>query len=278
MHPVLFKLGPLTLHMYGLMIALGFITAAFFIQRIAQQELKIQANLLSELSIWAFLWGLIGTRILHIIMFPATYSLSDPIGWVALWRGGLVFQGAIPFSFGYAAWTLHRHKIPFWKMADIAIPFVALAQAFGRVGCFMNGCCFGRRADELFCALRFPQGSPVFLSHLLKYPELQPSDAWSFPVHPTQLYSVLGLVGICLLLLALRKGFPSQTGLVMPGYLMLYGIFRFVIEMFRDDGNPTALGAGVFSNQQIFCMAMGIAGLAILIWRLRVNRMKEAAE
>ncbi len=262
---VLFQIGPLKLHSYGLMIALGFLLAMFLVQRDVKKA-GWDPRVIGDIAFWAFLSGLLGTRLLHIIMFPHFYSWTDPIGWIALWRGGLVFQGAIPAAFLYTYIALRRKGVPFLPMADIVMPYMALAQAFGRVGCFLNGCCFGRRADELFWGVCFPQGSPPYMSHVAKYAEFSAlHEKCSYPVHPTQLYSVLGLLSICGVLLLIRKHFQPKAGSIVAGYFILYGIMRFIVEMFRDDGNPTSLGFDVLSNQQMFCILMVVLGGAGLL-------------
>ena len=128
MHPILFNLFGLPLHMYGLCIALGFLLIVYLMQR-DFGKLGIRADDISELSFGVLLWGAVGTRLLHIIMFPQEYSLSDPLGWIAVWRGGLVFQGALFTAIPYAWWGLRKRGIPFWLAADHALPYVPIAQA-----------------------------------------------------------------------------------------------------------------------------------------------------
>lgn len=266
MFPVLLDLGPIKLHTYGLMIAIGFLTAVWFMSRDAE-KVGVKASDFSEMAFWGLLIGILGTRLAHIIMFPENYSWSNPIGWVALWNGGLVFQGAIPVVLIYAVLVLKWYKIPFWKIPDIVFPFIPIAQAFGRFGCVAYGCCYGIRAENLPWGMRFPEGSPAFFAHKHLYPEF-PGTGWSYPVHPTQLYSVIGLFIISGFLLLARKHINKQ-GITMPLYFVFYGIMRFIVEFFRGDGNPTNLGFGVLSDQQVFCIGMVIFGLGLLafIWQ-----------
>lgn len=257
MFPTLLELGPIKLHTYGLMIAVGFLCALTLTQRDVKRA-GLDSQAISEMGFVALFLGVLGTRILHIILFPDNYSWRDPIGWIAIWNGGLVFQGAIPITFAYAYIATRRRGMPFWLVVDCAIPYLALAQALGRMGCFFNGCCFGKTCD-LPWAIRFPMGSPPAYA----YPG---SGGWSEPVHPTQLYSVAGLVFICLLLLFLRKQWNPFVGFTMPAYLILYGIMRFTVEMFRGDGNPTGLGGGYFTDQQLFSVLSVIVGLVIFLF------------
>lgn len=265
MFPTILQIGPIKLHSYGTMIALGFLAALFLTQRDVKRA-NLDPRIVNEDAFIAFFIGLAGTRILHILMYPSFYSWRDPLSYIAIWNGGLVFQGAIPAAFVYAYYATKRRGVSFWQMGDIALPYVALAQAFGRVGCFLNGCCFGCRADHLPWAVRFPAGSPAYDAHAHRYSEFSVrTEHWSYLVHPTQIYSVLGLLAICGLLILLRSKWKPFTGFVMPLYFIFYGVFRFIIEFYRDDGNPTKLGLGYLSDQQVFCLIMIVTGVALFI-------------
>jgi phosphatidylglycerol---prolipoprotein diacylglyceryl transferase len=274
MLPTLLRIGPVTLHSYGLMIALGFLAALYGVQRDAQKR-GIDPQAIQTMAFWALLAGIAGTRLLHIIMFPGGYSWTDPIGWIAIWRGGLVFQGALPLSIAYVYFGCRHYKVPFWVAVDCAIPYLPLAHAFGRVGCFMNGCCYGARTS-LPWGIRFPRvpwnfaepatGSPVYIDHCQRFSGLSMThDHWSYPVHPTQIYGIIGLLALCGILLYWRNKRPLFDGFTMPLYFMLYAVGRFFVEFLRGDHNPTVFGA--ISQQQLFCfvyLAIGVALFLIL--------------
>jgi phosphatidylglycerol---prolipoprotein diacylglyceryl transferase len=200
----LLKIGPVSIHSYGLMIAIGFLLAMFLAQRDGK-KIGIDPNAVSNIAFFGLALGILGTRLLHIVMFPQGYSLSDPIGWIAIWRGGLVFQGALPGGVLAVVFGCRFYKIPAWKAIDLGIPYLPLAHAFGRIGCLMNGCCYGRRTD-LPWGIRFPRvpwdlsqpatGSPAYLDHCNRFSGLSMAhDHWSYPVHPTQ--STSGTGGPC---------------------------------------------------------------------------------
>ena len=156
--------------------------------------------------------------------------------------------------------------MPFWSTIDLAVPYVPLAHAFGRVGCFLNGCCYGKRCDAPW-AVRFPQGSPVFTEHAYRYQDISVrTDAWSYPVHPTQFYSVAGLLLIFALLWFLRKKWYPFGGFTLALYLACYGVMRFIVEFYRGDNNPSHLGFGVFSDQQMFALAMLAVGAGLFVY------------
>ncbi len=271
MHPTILEIGPVTLHSYGLMIALGFLAAIFMVQRDVK-KMGLDPKFVSEMGFMALVLGIAGTRILYIVMYPQEFSWSRPWEWFAVWQGGLVFQGAIPVTFAYAYFGMKRRKIPFWSVVDSAIPSLALAQGFGRIGCFLNGCCYGAVSETLPWAVRFPPGRPVFQSQMGLAPM---PDGWSHPVHPTQLYSALLLFSICIVLLLLRAKWHPFAGFTMPVYLVLYGIKRFTVELFRDDNNPTALGLGFLSNQQVFAIIMLLLGIWLFFFLRSLNKPAE---
>ena len=109
MIPVLLELGPLKIHSYGLMIAIGFLTSLFFIQRDAK-KVGIDPLIFSNMAYIALPLGIVGTRLAHIIMFPQNYSWNDPLGWVAVWEGGLVFQGGPPVGLIFIYYYLKKKK------------------------------------------------------------------------------------------------------------------------------------------------------------------------
>jgi phosphatidylglycerol:prolipoprotein diacylglycerol transferase len=241
----------------------------FFVQKDVRKA-GIDANIIADLAFWVLLIGLAGSRFLHIVMFSDEYSWSDPIGWIAVWRGGLVFQGGPPPAILFAYWYLRRKKISFWTTIDVAFPYLALGHAFGRIGCFLNGCCYGL-PTTLPWGVRFPRvpfdvtkeatGSPAFLDHVNRFSKLSMNDQWSLPIHPTQLYEFFALIGICLLLLALRKYWHPFVGFTMPVYFILYGLWRFFNESLRGDHNPTRILS--FTDQQVFSLIFAVLSVIL---------------
>lgn len=259
MHPILLQLYGLKLHMYGLSIAIGFLIILNLMQRRGVRH-GIKPDDIAELSFGVLFWGVLGTRLLHIIMFSEDYSWSNPLGWIAIWNGGLVFQGAIPAAIIYLVYGLRKRKLPFWGMMDLAAPYVPIAQAFGRMGCFFNGCCYGVPTDMPW-GLSFPPASPP----AGQYPDAAGSG-WSLHIHPTQLYSVILLLSISAIMLYSRERWHPVSGYLLPLYFILYGIKRFIVECFRGDGNPTNLGFGLLSNQQVFCIFSILLGAALFLY------------
>jgi len=276
MIPVLLEIGPLTIHSYGLMIAIGFLTSLFFIQRDAKKA-GIDPVIFSNMAYIALPLGIAGTRIAHIIMFPEHYSWSDPIGWFAVNRGGLVFQGGPPVGMIFIYYYLKKHRISFWKAADIIMPYLALGHAFGRIGCLLAGCCFGKVTDVSW-AITFPKqlndkdqiiGSDAFQAHLVDFSDITIASTHSHPIHPTQLYAFFGLMLLCGTLLLLRKHWHPFVGFTFPMYFIIYGIHRTIVEHFRGDGNPVHMFN--LTDQQIFALLFSVLGVVLFFILRKLN-------
>lgn len=271
MFPTLIELGPVPIHAYGFMMATAFVTGMYLLRRQASKE-GISPDVIGDGAFWALIIGLIGSRVLHIIMFPDHYSWKDPKGWIAIWQGGLVFQGALPVGIAFIFYWAKRHKLGFLFLLDFAVPVVALGHGIGRLGCFLNGCCYGG-PTESFLGVRFPRipsdetlsatGSPAFVDHMRRGLIEHGAHA-SLPIHPTQLYAFAGLVTISVILIFLRKHWRPFDGSIVAAYFMLYGVFRFALEFIRADHNPTHLGT--FTDQQIISLALFLFGASLLFF------------
>lgn len=214
MFPVLAEFGPFHLYSYGLSIAAGVALAFFLMQKAALQEGFPTADQACDCIFMSVATGFIGARIFYVLQHLEEFR-QNPLEVFAIWQGGLIFYGGLAAGF-FSLWVYaFKHKLSFCKMMDFILPYGAMVHAFGRLGCFLNGCCFGRACD-LPWAIRFP--------------------GMAHPVHPTQLYEALYNFGVFFFLRALYKRRP-KTGFVTAGYLLLYGTGRFIVEFFRS-GNP----------------------------------------
>ncbi len=283
MYPILFEIGPLKINSYGLMIAVGFLTGLYFIQRDAVKR-GMPPKVFADMAFIVLPLGIAGTRIAHIVMFPEYYSWDDPIGWIAIWRGGLVFQGGPPVALAFVYYWFKKHNIPFWKGCDVMFPYLPMGHGFGRVGCFLKGCCYGLPTDVPWAipARRDPwdlsepvTGSPAFIEHLSRFSDVTAQSHWSHPIHPTQLYSFAGLLIICGILLALRRYWNPFAGFTVPAYLVLYSAFRFIVEFYRGDHNPVHLFG--LSDQQVFSVFFVLLGVGVFIF-LQIRARKAASQ
>jgi len=197
------------------MVALGFGLAAFLIYRRAS-SLGFDKGLIMDLVILILLAGLAGARALYVLL-NLSYYTANPIEIFDLSNGGLVWYGGFLAGIAGAIWYIRRNELDFWVVSDLLIPYVALAQAFGRIGCYLNGCCYGVTA-----APSYPFGV-VFPGSMT-------------PRHPTEIYSSLLLILIFVILRSWQD-LPHFKGGIFLGYCALYSLKRFCVEFLRGD-NP----------------------------------------
>lgn len=242
MFPVLFDLGPVSVHSYGLMIAIGCWAAIMAARKLAPSA-GINAEDFTDLGIVAILGGLAGSYINYIISYDWSRFAANPAGILRFWEGGLVFLGGLIGGIIFAVVFAHRKKMPLWEVADIAAISVPLAYGFGRIGCFLAGCCSGVPTD-------LPWGI-TFPNHYVA-------------VHPTQLYSsALGFALAAFAYLFRKK--RTFAGQSFVFYLALYSIGRGLIEILRK--NPHVLGTPLSVAQ--FTGLIVLAAAAVLYHVLR---------
>lgn len=182
------------------------------------------------------------------------------------WAGGLTYYGGFICAVAAAWFAARRWKWPFLKLTDLTAPMIALGLAFGRLGCFLAGCCFGKRTDMPW-GIRFPQYSDAYRHHR----ELFPGDlslqhdllgAWaSLPVHPTQLYELVGALAIFAFLWFYRRKRIAYDGQAIAFLLIAYGILRFIIEIFRDDDR----GGFILSTSQWISIPLIMIGVILIV-------------
>ena len=234
MNPILFKLPVIgiPIYAYGAMLATGFLTALLFAQWRAKKE-GVGADLITDIGLIAVIGGIVGARALFVFQNWGEFK-ERLFSVFAVWEGGLVFYGGFIVATIAIVFFLRYKKQNVLKTADLLAPAIPLAGAFTRIGCFLNGCCWGAPGDVPW-AVRFPPGSPAFKQHVAR--NLIPDDATcSLPVHPTQLYSSLDFLVIFVLLLVVTK-YRKVYGQPFFALLFFYSIGRFTIEFFRGD-NP----------------------------------------
>ena len=216
--PIAFNLGPLTVHWFGIFIALAFAAGMWTAARRAPLA-EISGEQISDLIIpWLLLGGILGARALFVTTYWREEFVDKPFSEIfMIQRGGLVFYGGLIGASLAVIIFARIKKLSVWKLADILAPSIALGSMFGRIGCLMNGCCHGRACD-LPWAIRFP-GSHSTQGAL---------------VHPTQIYdSLLNLALFIGLALLFRK--RKFDGQVFAVFLLCYSVMRSIVELFRGD-------------------------------------------
>jgi phosphatidylglycerol:prolipoprotein diacylglycerol transferase len=262
MRPVLFRLGDLIFHSYPTMLAIAFLVGTLLSVRTAERRNPPLA-ITPFVGIVALVGALAGARIFFILQYES---------WRELWRimyllgPGLVYYGGL-FGGLATVWVYLRfNKVPVLPALDIMAPHLALGQAITRVGCFLNGCCYGVPTSGTFAVAYGPYS--LAFEEQVRQGLLAPHEAHSLPVHPTQLYMAGGLLVIfALLRWLLSEQHPAGT--TGAGYLVLYGALRFTVEIFRGDSARSLAGMTVSQALSVVLVVCGVAWVGAQICRQR---------
>jgi phosphatidylglycerol:prolipoprotein diacylglycerol transferase len=240
MYPEICKIGPLTIYSYGLILVLAFGVSSL----LAVQEAKrrgFEGEVIFNFVFAVFIAGILGARLFYVIE-NLNYYLKNPLEIIFLQRGGLSWFGGFILGAAYGVLYLKMRNLSVYKTLDLISPFLALGQAIGRIGCFANGCCFGKASS-------FGIYFPVYRETLI----------------PTQIYSSLALL-LIFVFLRLKQERPHRGGEVIFTYVFLYSLKRFFIEFWRSD-NPI-----VFSGLTLFQL---ISIVFFLISLIKLIMLKE---
>jgi phosphatidylglycerol:prolipoprotein diacylglycerol transferase len=248
--PVIFALGPLQVRWYGLMYVLGFAASYFLVRKqiLDRQDTKLGEHF-ENLNVVLILSVILGGRLGYVLFYNLAYYLDHPLQIAATWQGGMSFHGAC-LALIISGWFFCRSKnLSFWKTADMYVVTIPIGLGLGRIGNFINSELYGRTTD-LPWGIIFPGAGPM-------------------PRHPSQLYEAL-LEGVVLfLLLWLLKGRTSKKSQTWPHGTMLalflggYGMFRFIIEFFREPDPQIGFLMGTFTMGQLLSSLMMIGGFAL---------------
>lgn len=246
MHPVLFSfpLGrrEVAVHSYGVLIALGLALGIAVAHREGRRR-GLDGGRVLDLAFWLTVSGLCGSRLAYGLVnardfFHACVDGGGP-WWhdctrvLQVWEGGLVFYGGVAVAAPVAYFFAKREGWSFGDVGDLFAPALAIGHAFGRLGCFAAGCCFGKETASRL-GVMFPRGSVAF--DVLEAAGAIPSGSGETPpLHPTQLYEAAGELAIFAALCALRPGLRRRPGRLLLVYLGLYAVLRFVVEIYRGD-------------------------------------------
>jgi phosphatidylglycerol:prolipoprotein diacylglycerol transferase len=262
MHPILFHIGNFPIRAYGTLIVIGFLIALWRAMRLCTVRMateprdsprRISPDTVFDVGIIGLFVGLIGARILFVLLDWGDYA-HNPLSAFRLWEGGLSLHGGMLFGILFLIFYCRRKRVPLLPLADIAAPSWAIAYAFGRIGCLLNGCCYGA-ACSLPWAVRFPDEQHPGL--------LTP------PSHPTQLYGTLFNLVFFFWLIAWEKR-PRRDGELFFGYIAMYGFYRFLVEMFRAGATSTYLVPSLhLTDTHIVSIVMVIIGIAGVAWLRR---------
>lgn len=233
------------------MMATAFLVGLWTANRRARL-VNVSSDVITDVTMWLLVGSIIGARIVYVTTYWKDEFAGGPFYEVFMVQhGGLVYYGGLigasVAGIGYMLWK----QLPVWKIADIVAPSIALGSVFGRIGCLLNGCCYGRTCD-LPWAIRFPSGH----------------ETHGLPVHPTEIYDALLnlLLYLGLAWLFRRRKFDGQ---VFALYLIGYAICRSIVESFRGDYPVDHIHAGLFTPAQLLSVPILIAGIVAWFWLSR---------
>lgn len=249
--PIAFSLGPLVVRWYGLAYVLGFALAAFVIYRFAKRwRLGMTEDDLLTLMVCAIIGVVLGARAGYVLFYGDGYYFAHPLEIFAFNQGGMSFHGGLAGLLAGGAVAARLTEIPFLTLADLGAIAAPLGLFFGRCANFVNGELWGAPTD-------WPIGV-VF-----------GGAAGMMPRHPSQLYEAVleGLVIFCVLFALSRKMPPRPRGTFVGAFLLLYGVFRFLIEFVREpDAQLGYLWGGWLTMGQVLSAPLVIAGVAMLVY------------
>jgi phosphatidylglycerol:prolipoprotein diacylglycerol transferase len=263
MFPKILDIGPITVHSYGLLLALAFIAGIWLASSLARKE-GLNPDSIWNMGLIIIFSALVGAKILLFLSDFSYYSQNPrEIFSLSTLRSTGVYYGGLLLALAASAWYLRRADLPAWKVADLCAPGISLGQAIGRLGCLSAGCCYGK-----------PTSLPWGITFTNRYAFDNVGVPLNVPLHPTQLYESIGtlLLFAYLLWRLTRRHF---TGQIILEYLVLYASLRFVIEFFRDDDRGFVLH-GLLSTSQFIGLLTVIGSIFLFVYlRRRSARSSE---
>ncbi len=249
MYPILFRLGSLNIYSYGFFVILGFSFGAILaIHKARRSDIRISFDKIVDLFFYSVLSAIIGSRILFVLINFDFYR-ERPLHIFHFWEGGMVFFGGFILAVVVAIGYMRFYHLPIFKLADLVSPSIALGLFFGRIGCFLAGCCYGKETS-LPWGVTFT--NPNSLARL------------NVSLHPTQLYEAIGALAIFIFLNWVEKG-KRFDGWIFFLFILLYSSIRFFIEIFRGDPRGFIF-ADVISTSQGIGILLAILAIFMLFY------------
>lgn len=259
MHPILFRLGHLVIRSYGLFLVVAFLVGIWLALKRAKKS-SIETESIIDLAIVILISSIVGSRFFYVIFHLEEFrgkfwDIVNPIHpGEDIGLGGLSMVGGVVLAILSGLAYLYIKKMKVWKIADVVSPSFILGLSIARIGCFLNGCCFGKPTNSFLGAV-FPLDSPAGYV----FP--------STPVYPTQLFSSFGAM-VVLLALLYSERYKSFDGFVFWLMLMLYSVNRFILDFFRfyEPSTTFTFFQIKFSSNQITLFFVFLISLAMFVW------------
>jgi len=266
MNPEIIRIGPFALRWYGLMYALGFAASYVLVRREIKKTghgsggkgrgtggagIALPAEFLDSLYTYLVLGLVLGARLGYVLFYDFATYVKNPLEIMAVWHGGMSFHGGAMGCLLAGYLCCRRFQVDFWQAADLVVVTAPIGLGLGRLGNFINGELYGRVTDVPW-AMVFPGGGPL-------------------PRHPSQLYE-FALEGVLLFaILESAKRRPHAPGMMTALILLLYGLFRFLVEFFREPDAQLGFVAGPFTMGQVLSALTSAAGIVLYFFRKRAT-------
>ena len=251
MHPILFEVGGWPVYSYGVLLALAYL-AGLQLAVVRARRAGMDGTKVMDFGIYLIIAALVGAKLM-LVLIDFDYFRGNPRELFSLVRAGGVFYGGLIGALVVAILLVRRYRLPLWTTADLFAPGIALGHVIGRFGCLLAGCCYGRPTDRPW-GVTFTD--PVAAANV--------GTPLGDPLHPTQLYDAGAELLILLFLLATeRRGrpFPGRT---FWAYMALYGVSRFIVEIYR--GDPRGVVMGLATSQFVSVLIVPLS--LVMLWRL----------
>lgn len=258
MHPRLLTTPFFTLHTFGLLLATAYLVALWWLVRGARRA-KLDPDVVTSLGMWAIVGALVGAKLLLVIRLIPEYAASPSELWSTslLTSAGDFYGGFIGGVAASALFFWQHPALPFWRLADLCAPAIAIGQAIGRVGCLMAGDDYGRPTNVPW-AVTFTDPDAATIG----------GAPLGVPLHPVQVYESIACLAIFGVLVWLERR-RHVDGDVIVAYTLLYAAARFVLEFYRGDADRGFVFGGLLSTSQFIGVVMFVIALAILLRRHR---------
>lgn len=260
--PYLFSIGSFQLRYYSLMYLVAFALVYFTVlHRIKHEKYEFKAEIIQDYMVLAIIGVIVGGRLGYVLFYNFGYYLQHPLeiilpfdfsaGMKFVGLSGMSYHGGALGVIAASAYFCYKHKINFWRFADLFAPAVPLGYTFGRLGNFINGELFGR-----ITTISWGMYFPLDASHKLR--------------HPSQLYEAFFEGVFLFVVLWLIRKKKRFDGFLLGIYICGYGFVRFLIECFREPDYQLGFVLGFLSMGQVLCLLMILGGVMLLFWRKRV--------
>ncbi len=250
MYPRLFEIGPITIYTYGLLLAIAYL-GGLQLALVRGRARGLDPTRIMDLGIWIIVSALVGAKAM-LLLLEWRHFTENPRDLLSLAQSGGVFYGGLILAVSVALWYLWRHRMPMWTVCDVFAPGIALGHVIGRMGCFFAGCCYGRPTDV-----------PWAITFTDPFAQANVGTPLGQHLHPTQLYEAgaeLLILGVLLATENKGRPFPGRT---FWSYMFMYGISRFIIEIYR--GDPRGVVLGTLSTSQFISVILVPLSVVMLI-------------